>query len=203
MNSEGERFMERYAPPARDLALSRSMTTEVLDRRRTTYIYSLTICQRKSKFMNAFPVSRDCFVDTKRRGAEQLRNRSDNKRLHTNSSHCSLQQYVTSCASCARMRSGLLDDSGRYPHKIRWCGAYIRSGMFQYLLASLRFLSLVQNGKDKIVPGLYAAGGAACVRAWCQPSWCKLASGHCRLRPCLRQPYQGDPWPWQATHEDF
>lgn len=33
----------------------------------------------------------------------------------------------------------------------------------QYPLASLCLLSLVQNGKDKIVPGLYAAGEAACV----------------------------------------
>ena len=35
--------------------------------------------------------------------------------------------------------------------------------MFQYLLAGLRFLCLVQDGKDKIVPDLYAADEAACV----------------------------------------
>ena len=127
LNNKGERFMERYAPTAKDLAsrdvVSRSMTLEILEGRGV--------------------------------GPEK-------DHIHLQLSHLPksvLQERLPGISETAAIFAGV--DVTKEPIPVLPTVHYNMGGIPTKYTGEV--LTVDKDGKDQIVPGLYAAGEAACV----------------------------------------
>ena len=127
LNNKGERFMERYAPTAKDLAsrdvVSRSMTLEILEGRGVG---------------------------------------PQNDHIHLQLSHLPkevLKERLPGISETAAIFAGV--DVTKEPIPVLPTVHYNMGGIPTKYTGEV--LTVGKDGKDKIVPGLYAAGEAACV----------------------------------------
>ncbi|RIA86878.1 succinate dehydrogenase flavo protein subunit 1 [Glomus cerebriforme] len=127
LNSKGERFMERYAPSAKDLAsrdvVSRSMTMEIRDGR------------------GVGPEADHIYLQLSHLPAEVLHER------------------LPGISETAAIFAGV--DVTKEPIPVLPTVHYNMGGIPTRYTGEV--LTIDEKGKDKIVPGLYAAGEAACV----------------------------------------
>jgi len=153
LNSKGERFMERYAPSAKDLAsrdvVSRSMTIEIREGR------------------GVGPEADHIYLQLSHLPAEVL-----HERLPGISETAAIFSGVDVTKEPIPVLPTVHYNMGGIP--TRYTGEVLTIDevyimlhfmlfMFVFHIILIKYSNTLQNGNDKIVPGLYAAGEGACV----------------------------------------